>query len=149
VIIRPADLEKDALAIVEGAKDFAERSPTKNLLGDSFVAAVSKIVTLPGFEVLLAEHEGQVVGGIGIYYYPYIWNEDIFAAEEMFWWTLQGAPFKTGKTLLEKAMIMIKEKEAVPMFKALSSNRKGFDKTYRGFGMEPVETLYMRCSYAD
>ena len=145
MIIRLADLEKDALAIVEGAKDFATRTPVNKLLqGQSYVDAVTRIVTLPDFELIVAEHEGKVVGGIGLFYAPFLWNRDILIAEEHFWWTDKEAPFSTGMKLIKRAMENIDKRNAVPMFKSLSTSHKGVDKVYRKHGMEPVETLYMR-----
>ena len=86
MIIRSADLEKDALAIIDGAKDFATRTPINHLLqGQSYTDAVSRIVTLPDFELTVAEHKGIVVGGLGIFYSHFIWNPDILVAEEHFW----------------------------------------------------------------
>ena len=150
MIIRPADLEKDALAIMEGARDFANRTPIKSLLtGNSFIEAVSRVLTLPGFEVLLAEYKGQVVGGIGILYGPLLWNSDFLTAEEHFWWTAKDAPFGTGKALMNQTMAIINIKDAIPMFKSLSTSHKGVDRIYRRFGMEPVETLYMRIPNGD
>ena len=150
MIIRPADLEKDALAIVEGARDFANRTPIQSLLtGNTFTEAVSRIVTLPDFELIVAEHDGVVVGGIGIFYTPLLWNSDFLTAEEHFWWTAKDAPFRTGKALLNQAMINIEEKGAIPMFKSLSTSHKGVDRAYRKFGMEPVETLYMKIPNGD
>lgn len=144
VTIRPANFDTDALVIVEGAKDFASRSVVKPLLGDAFVTTVSRIIALDGFELLLAEYQDQVVGGVGILYVPYIWNQDVLTAEQIFWWTLHEAPFGTGRDLINQIMINIDGKNAVPMFRALTSNRKGFDSVYRRLDMEPVETLYMR-----
>ena len=145
MIIRPADLEKDALAIVEGAKDFATRTPINSLLkGQNYIDAVTAVVTMDNFELIVAEHNGVVVGGIGLFYSPFLWNRDILVAEEHFWWTDKEAPFSTGMKLIRQAMKNIEEKGATPMFKSLSTSYKGVDKAYRKHGMEPVETLYMR-----
>jgi len=145
MIIRLADLEKDALAIVEGAKDFATRTPVNKLLqGQNYIDAVTSIVTLDEFELIVAEHEGKVVGGIGLFYAPFLWNRDILIAEEHFWWTDKEAPFSTGMKLIKRAMENIDKRNAIPMFKTLSTSHKGVGKVYRKYGMEPVETLYMR-----
>ena len=145
MIIRPADLEKDALAIVEGAKDFATRTPINSLLkGQNYIDAVTAVVTMDNFELIVAEHNGVVVGGIGLFYSPFLWNRDILVAEEHFWWTDKEAPFSTGMKLIKQAMKNIEEKGAIPMFKSLSTSHKGVGKAYMKHGMEPVETLYMR-----
>tara|TARA_R110000744_G_scaffold55742_1_gene117816 strand:- start:869 stop:1315 length:447 start_codon:yes stop_codon:yes gene_type:complete len=146
MIVRKADLERDAVDIADGARDFANRSPIKDLLtdDDKFLKALSTVVMMPNFEVLVAEHDDRVIGGIGIFYAPLLWNNDILTAEEHFWWVAEGAPFKTGITLINQAMKNIEERGAIPMFKLLSTSPKGVDKVYRRFGMKPVETLYMR-----
>lgn len=145
MIIRNADLKKDAMDIVDGARDFASRTPIQSLLDDDkFLKSVSSVVTMPNFEVLVAEHNEQVVGGIGIFYAPLIWNSDILTAEEHFWWVAKDAPFKTGITLINQVMKNIEERGAIPIFKSLSTSPKGVDKVYRRFGMDPVETVYMR-----
>lgn len=144
MIIRPGDIEKDALVIMEGAKDFASRSVVSPMLGDGFVEIVSNIVTLPDVEILLAEHNGRAVGGIAVLYVPYIWNPDVLTAEELFWWTIKEAPFGTGRDLINKIMLNIDERGAKPMFRSLISKRKGFYNTFKRFGMEPVETLHTR-----
>lgn len=145
MIIRPADLEKDALAIMDGARDFASRISVRHLLPEDdndFIKAVSRIVCLEGMEVLLAEHEGRVVGGIGILYAPYLWNSAILVADEMFWWAAQDAPFRTGKKLIDETMRKIEEKKAVPMFRTLTTSPLGVERVYRSFNMQPVETVF-------
>ncbi len=144
MIIRPADLDKDALAIIDGAKDFAKFTgldlfPT----GDDFVKAVSRIITLEGFEILLAEHKDKIVGGIGILYVPYLWNPSVLLGDELFWWC-KNAPIKTGKKLLDEAMKNIDKKGAIPMFRSLENSPKSVEKTYRNYGMFPIETVYTR-----
>ena len=146
MIIRPANFDTDALAITEGARDFASRSIVKPVLGDDFVNIVSKIVTLPDMEILLAEYDGRPVGGIAVLYVPYLWNPDVLTAEQVFWWTIEGAPFGTGRDLINEIMKNIDKKGAKPMFRSLISNRKGFENIYRRHGMEPVETLHMRAN---
>ena len=145
MIIRPADLEKDALAILDGAKDFATRTPMNHLLqGDSYTDAVARIVTLPDFELTLAEHNDVVVAGIGIFYSAFIWNPEILVAEEHFWWADKDAPYSAGFKVIKQAIKNIEERGAIPMFKSLTTSHKGVDKVYRSLGMKPVETLYMR-----
>ena len=69
MIIRPADIEKDSLAIMDGARDFASRIAVRHLFpkdDNAFIKAVSRIISLEGMDVLVAEDKGRVVGGIGI-----------------------------------------------------------------------------------
>ena len=145
MIIRPADIDKDALDIMNGARDFASRIAVKHLLpedDETFIKAVSRIVSLNGVEVLLAEHEGRIVGGIGILYAEYLWNNAIIVADELFWWAAQDAPFRTGWKLINEAMRRIKEKDAIPMFRSLTTSPHGVERVYKSFDMLPVETVF-------
>jgi len=144
MIIREADLEKDALAIAEGAKAFAEKMALGAFISDDFVGALSKIVTLSSVKIYIAEHDGRPVGGLGVNFAPYMWNHDLLIADELFWWVDEAAPFKTAVMLFNQAMIEIDEKEAVPMFRALEASGKGVKKMYKKHGMRPMETLYAR-----
>lgn len=147
IVIREADLEVDALAIMDGARDFASRISFRHLLPNDdqvFVDAVSKVVTLKGVEILLAEHDGRVVGGIGILFAPYLWNPDRLVADEIFWWTYRDSPPKTGRLLLQEAMMRIDGKNAIPMFRKLTTSPPGVERAYLKIGLEPIETVFTR-----
>lgn len=147
ITIRAADLQNDALAIMDGARDFAKRIAFRSLLpmeDSEFVSAVGGIVTLEGFELLLAEHNTEVVGGIGILYAPYIWNPKLTVADEIFWWCYESAPYRTGWRLFEQAMKNIDARNAIPMFSALETSPDGVARTYRRAGMKPIETKFAR-----
>lgn len=146
MIIRPADLDKDALAIFQGAKDFAKFSGL-NLFPDNeedFLKAVSRIITLENIEILVAEHENEIVGGIGIVFSPFTWNPSIIIGEELFWWAFENAPMKTGKKLYNEAMKNIEEKNAIPMFRSLKNSPDSVKKLYISDGLTELETSWMR-----
>lgn len=144
MIIRDADIEKDALVIADGARRFAEKMSLGRFISDNFVESISPVVVLENVKILLAEHNGNPVGGIGICLVPYIWNKDLLIGDELFWWVDDGAPFRTAKLLFDKAMEYIEEKGAIPMFKALINSPKGVEKMYRKADMQPMETLFTR-----
>ena len=147
MITRFADANLDALTIFEGAKDFASRVSFQSYLPETdadFIKVLGNLVLLDGVEILLAEHEGKVVGGIGMFYAPFLWNPKLTMAEELFWWTATDAPFRTGMILIDKTMERVAEKEAIPVFRALMTSPKGVEKVYRKRGMVPIETTYMR-----
>ena len=148
ISIRPANLEADALSIIDGAHAFAESTEFKELFPDDydeFTAAIGRIMTLEGMEILLAEHENRIVGGIGILYAPFLWNPKILVSDELFWWAYKHAPFRTGRRLAEEAMKRIEEKGAIPMFRLLENSPKGAEKFYRRhLGLKPVETMFAR-----
>lgn len=143
--IRPADIENDALAIMDGARDFASRIALRHLLPQddaAFIKAVGFIVSLDGMEILLAEHEGRVVGGIGILYVPYMWNNAILVADELFWWCSTEAPFRTARKLIDEAMQKIKERDAIPFFRSLTTSPLGVERLYKKIGFKPIETAW-------
>ena len=145
MIIRPADIEKDALDIMDGARDFASRIAVRHLLpkdDEDFIKVVSRIVSLEGMEVLLAEHGGRVVGGIGILYVPYTWNPAILVGDEMFFWSHKHAPFRTARKLADEAMRRIKEKGAIPMFHSLTTSSAGVERFYNSINLFPIETAF-------
>lgn len=145
--IRPANIEKDALAIVDGAHDFVERAGLHSLFPSDekeFIAVIGRVISLEGMVILLAEHEGKVVGGISILYAPYLWNPSRIVGDEIFWWTSKDAPLRTGIRLFEEAMKQIDEKKAIPVFKKLETSPKGVEKLYLRKGLFPAETAFMR-----
>lgn len=144
MIIREADLEKDALAITEGAHKFAKKMALGDLIADDFVVPFSRIATLDGVEIWVAEHNGKVVGGIGIYITPYIWNNDLLVADEVFWWVDEGAPFKAAILLFDEAMKRIDSVGAIPMFRALHNSSKGVINIYKKHKLLPIETVHVR-----
>jgi hypothetical protein len=144
MIIREADLEKDALAIADGARDFAEKMGLGGLISGNFVEALSRVIGLSEIKIYIAEHDGFPVGGLGVNYAPYMWNQDLLIADELFWWVDENAPYKTAVLLFNKAMLDIDESGALPMFRALLTSSRGVEKMYKKHGMMPVETLYAR-----
>ena len=147
MIIREADLAIDAGQIMVGARNFVERVAFKSMIPKDeavFIRAVGRIISLSGFELLLAEHEDRVVGGIGILYTPYQWNPEIIVAEELFWWAAEDAPYRTGYLLIEEAMKRITERNAIPVFRKLTTSPDGVKKLYAKYGMTQVETVFAR-----
>lgn len=145
--IRSADLEKDALAIMDGARDFRSRVGFQTLFpedDEGFVEAVGKIVSMEPVTVLVATKDEKVVAGICFFISPFLWNPDRLVAEELFWWASKDAPFKAAYHVMEHAMAYIDLQGAVPLFKSLTTSPKGVDKIYRRFGLKPMETLYAR-----
>ena len=154
MIIRDADLQSDALVIMDGARDCVRRH--KEHLGnlnigslfpesdEKLMSALSHLVALPGMEILIAEHEDKVVGGIGTLYSEYLWNPDLLSADQIFWWAAENAPFRTARVLLLEAMKRIDARNAMPIFRVPNTLPKGIEKLYRRLNMIPTETTYMR-----
>jgi hypothetical protein len=145
MIIRQANPE-DTPAIIEGAKDFISRMDYTDFLPETeegLVAAIGRILSIPGIEVTLAEHEGRVVGGLGMFYGPHIWNPNVISAEEIFLWAANDAPKSAALRLIRAVVADIKARNALPTFKKLTSSPKRLESVYHRLGLRPVETAFM------
>ena len=144
--IRPANFDTDALAITDGAREFSQQTSLASWFrhGEEFIEDISKIMVLENLEISVAEQDGKIVGGVGIVYIPFIWNYSILVGDELFWWTFENAPFKTGAALFDFAMKRIEEKGARPMFRALDTSPKHIDKFYERRGLKRTETVFTK-----
>lgn len=144
-IVRPADMERDALGIVEGLEDFKARVAFGHLLpdGDDFVAVVGRVVSLDSMEVFVAESGGEIVGLLGLLFAPFLWNPELLTAEELFWWTRRDAPVTTALRLFRAARRRVEERGATPVFRSLETSPARVTRIYERAGMTPVETVYM------
>lgn len=146
IIIRPANLEVDAQPIIDGAKDFISRMDYTDFLPKTekgLSSAIERLLSFPCVEVTLAEHAGRIVGGLGMFYGPHMWNTDIISAEEIFWWASKDAPRSTALRLLRSVMRDVKERGALATFKTLTSSPEKVGLVYRKIGLRPVETTFM------
>lgn len=144
MIIREADLDHDMPAIIKGGREFAERvAHWVRLPSDDAVLNqnMTRLATLDSMEVIVADDGGQVVGCIAMLYAPSLWNPSIILAEELFWSTFQGAPLGTGPQLVKEAICRARERNAVPIFRALAT-MPGVAAVYRREGLEPAETIF-------
>jgi len=147
VIIRPMNIKTDALAIVDGAHEFVRYAGISHLCPeneDDFIDAVGRIITLEGAEVLVAEDEGEIIGGFGVLYAPYAWNPSVTVAEELFFDVFKGANSRAWGMLLDEVLKRVDEKGAIPMFKTLESGTKGLARLYSRRGLMPIETTHAR-----
>ena len=144
ISIRPANFDTDALAIIEGAREFSQQTSLASWFrdGTEFIEDISKIMVLDNLEISVSEHEGKIVGGIGIVYIPFIWNHSILVGDELFWWTSKNAPFKTGASMFDFAMKRIKEKGARPMFRSLDTSPVHIENFYERRGLKKTESVF-------
>lgn len=146
ISIRQANFDTDALAIVNGAREFSQSTSFSNWFrsGDEFVQDISKLMVLENLEISVAEHEGKIVGGIGIIYVPFMWNQSILLGDELFWWAYPDAPFKTGKLLFDSAMKQIEDRGAKPMFRLLDTSPEHIGSFYERQGLKQFESVFTR-----
>lgn len=145
MIIRPAEYERDAAGIMAGVRDFIGRMHTTAFLPASeaeLAAAVHRVVTSPGVEVDVAEHHGGIVGGLGMFVGPFLWNPARLVAEELFWWSAPGAPPTAALRLLRSAVDRARVRGAIVSFKRLTSSPAGVERIYRRLGLTEIETTF-------
>jgi hypothetical protein len=147
VIVRPADLAKDALAIMAGARDFIARMDAPEFAPETdaeLAEALDFITGLPGFEALLADDAGNIVGGIGLLFSPSLWRRRSLAMTELFIWSAPAAPVSTFLRLLRAADARRIEKGALLReFVALTSSPPGIARVYANMGLRKVQESWM------
>lgn len=147
MIIRNLDLTDDEDMFVSGIKDFVSRMGELSSLPAShntLVLSIQQLIDLGVLEVLVAEYEKKLIGGIGMLYSSYIWNKGILIAEEQFFWTSTDAPITTALRLIQGARVRAKEYGCSYWFlKSLISSPDKLENTYKTMGLSLVETTYM------
>ncbi len=145
--IRQINLDTDVEETLRGMKDFISRMDYTEFLpddDDELIYCLQKLLSLGCATVTVAEHEGRLVGGIGMIYSHCIWNSKIITGEELFWWCDPDAPKTTALRLLRSTRQQAQDIGcAFVTFKSLTSSPDGVDRVYRNFGMKPVEVSYM------
>jgi hypothetical protein len=148
VVIRPADLVQDRVAILDGAAAFAEEAGIRPWLPacfEDFRAVVEGVLALDCVEVLLAvDAEGACAGGLGLSFLPYVWNPRLILAEELFWWAWPGAPVWTALRLIRSGRArMIARGAHLQSWAALAGSPEGVRDVYARIGARPVQTTFM------
>ncbi|KKK46687.1 hypothetical protein LCGC14_3162760, partial [marine sediment metagenome] len=137
--IRAVDLSSDLPMVIDGMQDFISRMDYHEFLPDTYedlVEALTRLVNLDCTEILVAEYEGRIVGGIGMVYAPCMWNFKVSIAEELFWWVSKDAPSSTALRLLRRVSSNSVAKGCkFIVFKSLSSSPETLDKVYRRMGL--------------
>jgi len=147
MIIRLADMDRDALAIHDATKDFLTRIVPHQVMPDSdeeIMTCVGRIIDLNGVEVVVAENDSGLQGCMGMLYQPFIWNPKMMAASEVFIWTAHNSPSTTFLRMLRFVERRMEELNVrVKDFQSLTSSPKGLDKVYRKMGLMPTQTTWM------
>jgi hypothetical protein len=146
VIVRLADLQKDGPEILRGARDFISRMPSIEGLPENdneLSDAIAYLVAI-GLEIIVVEHEGRIVAGLGSIYAPFVWNRKHLNASEMFMWGDGQAPPMALRALL-RFYQKRKQERGVRLqdMSQLSTSPNNIEKLYRAMGLKPVQTLWM------
>lgn len=146
--IRGALLPLDLPPILDGAAAFAREADLADVLAEpgspDFDRAVMRILHIPGVKVLLADHDGEIVGGIGFIHAPYIWNPDRLVSDEIFWWTATGAPARAALALFS-GMFAAGDIAGVTVWicSKLMNSPPAVDAVYRRRGLRPRQVSYV------
>lgn len=146
MITRMVDPYKEALVVVEAAEDFISRMDfTEYFPKDrgEFLDALSRIFLADYVDILGVEHEGKLVGLIGMAYLPHLWNPKLVNGEELFWWTAPDAPKTAAMRLLKFAKQHSNNVGAkMVTFRSLTSSPKKVASVYKRMGLTEIETCY-------
>ncbi len=147
IFIRHVDLNQDLDQVRNGILDFIARMDYHDFLPETshgIVAGLERLLNLPEVEILVAEHNGRLVGGIGMIYAPCLWNLGLLNAEELFWWVSEDAPSSTALRLLRSVQAEAKKRGCKMIsMKSLTSSPETIDKVYRKMGLRPVDKTYI------
>ena len=151
MIIRLAEPRKEAAQVLRGVRDFISRMDFVDFLPDStedFEDYVIELLASEAVDVIVAEHEGELVAGLGLLYGPLLWNPKVLQVDEVFWWAAPGAPLTAAIRVLKHAMALVDHLEydgkKLMSFKSLTSSPASVSALYGRLGMREVETSYMR-----
>lgn len=146
--LRVAGTLLDLPAVLDGARAFAATVQAADVLppldSAEFDGAVTRLVTMRGVTVILAEQDGEVVGGLGVLVSPYLWNPSKMSLEELFWWVRPGASPHAAGMLFRDARRRFKAAGGgIISFGKLVTSPDGVDRVYRKAGMRPIQTVYI------
>lgn len=137
--------------IKEGCAAFAEHAGRSDILPDvsteegrnNLNLAIDRLLDLPGVVIFLSYHEGRCVGGVGILVTPYIFDYSRMMADELAWWSHDGAPSSTGVGLLLAVRDHIKnENVAFATFHSLMNSPAAIPKIYQRLGLTQLQSTY-------
>lgn len=148
ITIRAADLAADLDIVLHGASEFVRLANRPELFpepgSEELAGVIGKLMSVPGFTVLLAEHDGRMVGGIGYWVGPYLMSMTKIELQELFWWCAADAPPRAAMMLLREAVRRGTEAGAtVKTFHRLTTSPEGVDAAYRRIGLAPIQVTYM------
>lgn len=149
MIVRLADFDKatDAAGIMHGARRFIAELDCVDFLphdDDTLADALARVASLPGFELALADLDGDIVGGLAVLFGPFLWNPKLLSVSEMFFWVAPEAPKITALRLLRFIDERTKLHGAtVREFFSLRSSPPTVAQLYERMGMVKVQTGFI------
>jgi len=148
--IRHADLERDGDDIVAGAWDFVRRAGNPYWIPrsrDTFERHLLQLFKNPALDIIVAEHDGRIVAGIGICHVPFLWNPDLDAVEELFWWASANAPPHAAIAVLRHAIEKAREtaapREVLFTMRSMETSPNDVGRVYARLGLTHTEITHM------
>lgn len=149
MIIRKFDMDKDYSSIADISNDIRSRTDDFGILPvaeDKLIETIGRLSPVPGVEIIVAEHEGRIIGCIGMIYTPHLWNNDLLLAEELFLWVSEKAPVTTLLRLIRYVMRKIKQFHAIATFRVLcidASQQNKMRSLFKHLGLKEAETSFV------
>lgn len=148
--VRLCDFSTDGVDVINGTWDFINRMGSVDWVPedrDKFEDHILKLLSNPAFEIIGAfDDDGQCVAGIGIAAAPFMWNPDLLAVEEIFWWASKDAPPTAALQVLRFATDWAK-REAAPnkvifTMKRMDVSPPGVERIYDRLGLRHTEVSH-------
>lgn len=123
-MIRPATMD-DVPRLIDMAQRFYAESGYEPIYGpmlDTSAAGLA-ILTMESGILLVAEHEGEVVGMVCLHVEPYLFNPSVTIASEIAWWIApEHRGGLLGARLLKSVDEACKERGAIPRMATLAGS---------------------------
>lgn len=148
-MIRPATVPDIADILVLGEKFFNEAGwpEVTEWNEQSVVATLSGLIDgkIDG-GLLVAEYEGQVVGMAGFMCFPFYFNVNHRAAQEIFWYVAEEHRFGAGRLLMDALEDAARERGARVFIMATVDKLRSdaLARLYRRRGYRTGETTFMK-----
>lgn len=146
--IRHADRSGDRAAIIDGVRDFVRARFHPNLIpaDDGYLESIGRLlVARDDIDILLAENDNEIVGGVAFAYGPYPWNPALAMAEEIAFWCRRAAPPTTVPALLKFAEQAARDRRTdLIIMHSLAFCADGFGRVLCGLGYEPLQSSFLR-----
>ena len=148
MMIRPAD-ERDIPALVRMGHYFFDEAGWGDVSGydpASMERTLRHLIDASTGILLVAEHDGVVVGMAGALLYPHYFNVETLTGQEIFWWVDPAHRKGCGGVLLDALEDAARAAGAVSfsMVSVASLRSDALDRVYQRRGYRPAERTYIK-----
>lgn len=145
-MIRHATLADVPVCLDMGRAFFAATGVTEFPFDDeSGLATLRHLVESDDGALLVAEHEGELIGMAGALSYPHYMNHAARAAQELFWWVApEFRGCTAGVRLLQALEVWAKDKGCATLTMICLPIDSPAEGIYARTGYRPVERSYIK-----